>query len=103
MLEPILTYDKAKKTMVRAGFYNPKRRLFIKLCNSDHFMILERGYGIQEDVIQMLKREKCSKILIHTKTTTLISNLENWLKVKPKEYGHGLQRFLSVDKMKGAK
>ena len=100
MSNAIFTYDLKKKCKVKAGYYNPDYRTFIKICLPEHFMILEQGYGISEDVIQKLERRGCDKVLIHTKTQKLISNFEEWKKRIPKDYGSGLQRFLPTEMMR---
>ena len=103
MSEEILTYDPKKKRNVRAGYYNPDYKIFIKICLPEHFMIKENAYAIQETVIQMLKIRGCGVVLIHTKTMKLTSDFEDWWKRKPKDYGHGLQRFLPIGTMRRIK
>ena len=99
-MEKLFVYDIGKKKIVLTGYYDHSHKVFFKMCVSEHFMVKEHGYGISEEIIQRLQQLGCNKIKIHTKTVTLISNFEDWLKRKPKDYGHGLQRFLRVETMR---
>lgn len=94
----ITTYDVRKSKIVKAGALIDG--VFIKECNSKHFMKIHQGYGIQEDVIQKLIENKCEKVMIKTTTEVLISNLIDWLQFGVvSDYGNGKQRFLPVRKM----
>ena len=49
----IRVFDPAKKKLVKAGVL--VKEIFIKTVNNKHFMRRERGYGIQEKVLEELK------------------------------------------------
>jgi len=90
----LYTFDKKKNKNVLCGEYNDTEQTFIKKVTNKHYMIIEKGYGIQDSVLQELNRLTCKHVIIVTKTGKLISALQDWL-VKPiKDYGHGAQRFL---------
>jgi hypothetical protein len=90
----IYCFDSGKSKNILAGEYNEYDYTFIKKVKSNHYMIKERGYGIQEEVLAQLKNLGCINVLIITKTGQYISLLEDWLKQPIKNYGHGKQRFL---------
>ena len=90
----IFCFDPKKQRNVLAGEYNPSDFTFIKKVNKRHFMVLEKSYGIQEEVLQQLKKIGCINVLIITKKKMIISLLEDWLKRPIKNYGHGFQRFI---------
>ena len=100
IMEKLLVYDPKKKKIVLTGYYDYNHKVFFKICSAKHYMIKEKSYGISEEIIQRLQQFGCNKIEIHTKTITLISNFGDWLKRKPKDYGHGLQRFLPIGQMR---
>jgi len=89
-------YDPKKGKNVLAGAINEYSTFkeFVKIVNNKHFMIKEKGYGIQEEILQQLQQLNITKIRIITKTSMICSNLEDWLKRPIKNYGHGSQRFL---------
>jgi hypothetical protein len=90
-------FDPKKQRNVLAGTLKVdglKTYYFYKKVTKRHFMIKEHGYGIQEEILQRLLQEKVSRIIIKTKTSEIISDLEDWLKQPIKNYGHGNQRFL---------
>lgn len=90
----IYCFDPKKGKNILAGEYNSFDYTFIKKVNRNHFMVLEKSYGIQEEVLQQLKKIGCINIIIITKTGQQISLLEEWLKRPIKNYGHGNQKFL---------
>jgi len=90
----IYCYDPKKQKNILAGEFNSFDFTFIKKVKKNHFMVIEKSYGIQEEVLQNLKKLGCINILIITKTGQQISLLEDWLRKPIKNYGHGLQRFL---------
>jgi len=92
----IFTFDTKKEKQVLAGEYSPELKTFYKKCNSKHFMCIEKGYGISEEVLQQLIQLDCRYIIIRTKTTTINSELNDWLKKPMKNYGSGNQRFIKV-------
>jgi spore coat polysaccharide biosynthesis predicted glycosyltransferase SpsG len=89
-------YDPKKRKNVLAGEYNQVDNTFIKKAKPEHFMVIEDGYGIQEDVIQKLKEMGCINILIITKNNRYLSVLEDWLKLPIPNHGHGKQRFMPI-------
>jgi hypothetical protein len=101
---PIKTWDSAKSKLVLAGtvkYYENGLAHFYKKVSSKHYMIKKRGYGISEDVFQQLCHigEGISLIIIESSKSIFTSKLEDWMSQPIENYGHGAQRFLSVDKM----
>lgn len=90
----IYCYDQKKSRNVLVGEYNDFDYTFIKRVKSNHFMVKEKSYGIQEEVLQQLKKLGCINVLLITKTGQQISLLDDWLKKPIKNYGHGNQRFI---------
>jgi hypothetical protein len=90
----IFCFDPQKRKNVYAGEYNPTNYTFSKQVNQNHFMILEKGYGIQEEVLQQLSELGCKNIVIKTLKGIQVSLLADWFKQPVKNYGHGRQRFL---------
>jgi hypothetical protein len=89
-------FDPRKNKKVLAGEYNPVDYTFIKKCKKSNYMIIEKGYGIQEEVIENLGRIGCINILIIVGDKQYTSLLTDWLKEPMKNYGHGVQRFLKI-------
>lgn len=89
-------HDPRKNTTVLAGEYNPTDFTFVKKVRPEHYMSIEHGYGIQEEVLQELKVMGCKDILIVGKEKEYKSSLEDWLKLSVQNYGHGRQRFLPL-------
>lgn len=90
-------YDPGKGKNVLAGILKVDglcHYYFYKKVTKRHFMIKEHGYGIQEEILQRLLQEKVSRIIIKTKTSEIISDVEDWLQKPVRNYGHGSQRFL---------
>lgn len=98
MIKTLYTYDPKKNKKVLTGTY--KDGFFFKKVSSRHFMVKEQGYGIQEDVIEKLKELGCERVYIETPTNTYRTEFSDWLKQEIKNYGHGNQRFLSVNRTK---
>ena len=98
-MQRIWTFDPKKNRKVFAGYWYKERGLFIKIGKSDYFMVKEKGYGIQESIITLLKIYGCKLILIRTKTTKLQSQFTQWLKKTAIDYGHGKQIFMPVSEM----
>ncbi len=90
----LFTFDPKKNKQVMAGEYNPELKTFYKKVKPHMYMVIERGYGISEEVLQQLIQLDCKYIIIHTKTRTINTELKNWLVRPIKNYGHGLQRFI---------
>lgn len=93
----LFSFDPKKNKQVLAGDYDTDMSLFIKKVKKNHFMVLEKGYGLSEDIIQQLSHLQCQKIRIIT-TKKIIYDFEfnNLLSNPIKDYGHGKQRFLRV-------
>jgi hypothetical protein len=90
-------FDPQKKKNVLAGEIMTDvfgASYFYKKVKPQHYMIKEKSYGIQEEIIQKLLELKINEIIIETKTGQQISYIGYWLKKPAKNYGHGLQRFL---------
>ena len=90
-------YDPKKGKNVLAGILRAdglSNYYFYKKVTKRHYMRIEKGYGIQEEILQRLIQEKVSRIIIKTKTSEIISDVEDWLKRPIKNYGSGSQRFL---------
>jgi hypothetical protein len=93
----IYCYEPRKEKNILAGeikICNDGYKYFYKKVLPIHFMIVEHGYGIQEEVLQRLVQEKVERIIIKTNTSEIVSKLEDWLNRPIKNYGHGAQRFL---------
>ena len=69
---------------------------FYKKVKPKHYMIIEKSFGIQEEIIQQLLKMNVTEIIIETKTGQQISYIGYWLKKPAKNYGSGLQRFLGA-------
>lgn len=93
----IHTYDPKKKKQIVAG--ELCGNYFMKTIGKDHFMIKERGFGIQEDVLQTLQEVGCERIIVRTKKFIYGTTLEAWIKQPVRDYGHGKQRFISVKQL----
>lgn len=94
---PIYAYDPKKNKRIKAG--SLLGAVFVKQVTSKHYMIKEQGYGIQEEVLEVLTEKECNYIIIKTKISSYTSQLSQWTNLPVKNYGHGLQRFLKIDKM----
>ena len=94
----IFCFDPKKNSNVYAGEYNEFDHSFIKKVNSCHFMVVEKGYGIQEEVLQQLHKLGCINVVIRTAKGLQISLLSDWFKQPIKNYGNGRQRFLGGQK-----
>ena len=96
MIHHLYTYDPKKKQQVLVGKYDYPSATFIKEVKPKHYMIKEKGYGIQEETIQGLKELNCKNIIFISKTKRLEFPFELILEKPIKNYGHGEQRFLRV-------
>lgn len=90
----IKCFDPKKQRNILAGTYNEDLKIFFKKVKNNHWMVIEKAYGIQEEVLQRLKQLGCESVCIETKISNIQSKLEDWLKQPIKNYGHGNQRFL---------
>lgn len=92
------TYDVKKKKVVNVG--EIRGDTFTKIAKPKHYMIREGGYGIQQAVLLQLLDDGIKKIRVKTKTKTYENPIQDWVKYgKAKDYGHGTQVFLEVDRM----
>jgi hypothetical protein len=89
----IYCFDPKKNKKVIVGDFDKELKIFTKKVRKNHFMILEKGYGIQEEVLQNLKELGCLHINIKTKISLICTQLEDWLKQSIKNYSYGNQRF----------
>lgn len=87
------TYDEKKKKKVFVGTLEGDT--FIVKKGTKHYMVKEQGYGIQQDVLGDLASAGCKNIVLETKTKTIRTKLQDWIKHGTvKNYGHGNQVFL---------
>ena len=92
----LYTYDPRKNKRVLAGKFNTDTREFKKEVKACHFMKKEQGYGIQEDVVQKLQELDCVAVIIKSNLITWFIPFSYWKNAPTKDYGNGLQRFISV-------
>jgi len=97
----IKTYDTAKAKTVFVGYLQGDT--FTRKVNKRHYMVVERGYGLQDEVIGTLITTECKKIIIKGSRYEYESTLDQWTVRPLRNYGHGFQRFLSVEKMRRIK
>lgn len=86
------TYDARKQKKLVAGEFSSG--VFTKTAKPFHFMVIEQGYGIAEDVIQKLITLGCVKVVIKTAKSTKEILFSELLKKPIKNYGSGKQRFV---------
>ena len=96
MKYPIYTYDPKKNREVLTGIYDEFTLRFTKEVKPEHYMIKEKGYGIQEDIIQELILLGCEQIRFISKTKIIDFPFELVLEKPIKNYGHGEQRFIKA-------
>ncbi len=97
----IQTFDKKKNRKVVAGVFYEESKIYVKTVKGNHYMVKERGYGIQFDIIRDLIHLECQQIYIYTQSSIYKCLFQDWLKKSTvKDYGHGKQSFLSVKEMK---
>ena len=90
----ITTFDKTKNEEIFVGMYDTETRTLNKPVNRENFMIKEAGYGIQEDVVVKLRDLGCEKIVIKADNILYEFPMPLLETQSPKDYGHGMQRFL---------
>ncbi len=90
----LYSYDPRKGKQVVGG--EIRDGVFYKKVSPKHFMRIEQGYGISEDVIIQLKKLECKKIKIKSKVNSYLFDFEEILNKPVKNYGSGKQRFLRV-------
>ena len=91
----IFTYDPGKQKKVFAG--NFKNGVFYNRVKKKHYMRLEKGYGIQEDIVQKLKELGCNQIVLSCIDKASFFNMAYVERLEPKDYGNGPQRFLGAE------
>lgn len=89
----IKVFDETKNKFVVAG--SLKGKVFTKRVKPNHYMILERGYGIQEEVRDILNQNECETIRIITPKSTYELDFEDIKDISSKDYGHGKQIFIN--------
>jgi hypothetical protein len=90
----IHTYDPGRNKMVKAGTLS--KDVYTKRVNDKHFMVLEQGYGIQEDVMADIENAGCKTIRLICKRNVYHIPFETWKKKgRRSNYGHGTQVFLN--------
>ena len=98
MEEKVYTRDPKKNSLVLAGYI--KDDTFYREVKSKHFMVKMNGYGIQLDVFSKLQKRQIKNIILISRRSVFKSTLADWnTKSIKKDYGHGLQVFLSVNYM----
>lgn len=97
MIMRLFSFDPRKNKQILAGEYDTDLSVFVKKVKKNHFMVIEKGYGLSEDVIHQLQHLQCKTIrIITTKKNTYDFQFECILNNPIKDYGHGKQRFLMV-------
>lgn len=97
----LLTFDPRKKEQVLSGVY--ENGVFYRKVNASHFMRVEQGYGIQEDVVLKLQELGCKTVIMDAGINLYEIPFSSWLDSEPKDYGNGLQRFVSIRKTQKTK
>ena len=92
----ITTLDTEKNKEVCVGTFDPKTKIFSRKVGSNHYMVKEKGYGIQSDVLIELAHLDCEKIQLITEAQILEYPLSLVLSKPAKDYGHGKQAFVTV-------
>ena len=96
----IQTFDKKKNRKVVAGVFYEESKIYVKTVKGNHYMVKERGYGIQGDIIEDLINLDCQQIYIYSQNKKHKCLFQDWLKkCKIKDYGHGNQSFMPVKEM----
>lgn len=92
----IHSFDPSKGKQVVAGEFDYQTFTFSKKVTNRHYMVIQHGYGISEDVIQQLIHLGCNTIVIKTKNKEYTFKFEELLDSPIKDYGSGKQRFLKI-------
>lgn len=94
----IYTFDPTKQKRVLAGEFH--EGVFHRIVNNDHYVRKFKAYGLQDDVIQALKKD-CKQMIIYTPVgVKLYSTVKDWLeKSVITNIGNGTQYFLPVEFM----
>jgi len=88
--------DEQKNEEVCAGIFDQKTKIFSKRVLSNHYMVKEKGYGIQSDVIEHLKNLRCERIQLTNDAQILDYPFSLALLKTPKNYAPGKQIFLTI-------
>jgi len=85
--------------LIKVGDF--KDGVYTRKVKPEHYMFTLKSYGITEDVINTLESLDCRYIRLDTGTKILDSIFTAWLYNSTiRNYGHGKQRFLAVNKMR---
>jgi len=98
---PLYTFDRKKRRHVKAGTVRGNQ--FLKIVNRRHLMRIVGGFGIQKEVIdRILRMGFVDEIVMIEGRRAWTSKLEDWISedVQIVDFGHGVQCFLSMLKMK---
>ena len=92
----IQCWDNGKGRYVRAGILD-RDAYHRHPVHGSHYMRKEKGFGIQQVILDYLASQGVERIYIHTKDAIYSSSLFDWQNRTngPLDYGHGLQRFLA--------
>jgi hypothetical protein len=99
-MRKLLAFDPTKKKLVLCGYVD--KDSFIRNVSSEHFMRVVGGYGIQEIAFKELEKRKVKNVLLKETDTkkNWYSKLSDWMEHgRVADYGHGQQRFLSLNYM----
>lgn len=101
MKEAIRVYDPKKGKEVLAGQYDQVAETYHRKIKDSHIMrVAGNSVGIQEDVIQKLSDRGCRFVMLaHQNGKVYRSFFQQWEDLRPSDYGHGKQRFLSLSQM----
>lgn len=94
------TYDTKKHKQVKVGEIIGDE--FVKrVIDKKHFFKLYKGYGIQKSVLQELVSKGVRKVkIINDKGMEYVAPISVWVQYGVvKDFGHGEQVFLSIDRM----
>ena len=92
----ITAFDTEKGKEVHVGMYDKKTKTMTRKVGKEHYMVKEKGYGIQDDAVAMLSNLGCEKIHLELDTQTLEYPFSIFDSKPVKDYGHGNQYFLTV-------
>jgi hypothetical protein len=90
----LTSFDPKKNKWMFAGKFDFDTFVFHKKVNNRHFMVIENGWGVSEDVVQQLIQLDCKYIFIETKKKEYKFPFQELFKQPIKNYGHGNQRFI---------
>lgn len=96
----VYAFDPKKNKPILAGYIDDN--VFVKKVTNKHYHIKLQSYGIQEEVLHRLNKEKIKYIKIISKKFCYLTNVTDWLGKKftfIRDYGHGRQIFFPVSLM----